>query len=96
MTHNKTRITKGTRVKFELEGATITGTVFHIMLHIENGRKMAVIELENELPGTTKTVPFNELTAAPLREYQPLKIIYLSDEHQQPHDTDDRRIVVFN
>ena len=60
------RITKGTRVKFELDGATVTGTVFHIMLHIENGRKMAVIELEHELPGVTKTMPFDELTATPL------------------------------
>lgn len=61
-------ITRGSRVKFDKDGATLTGTVFHIMSDIENGRKMAVVELEHELPGCTVTVPFDQLTAAPISQ----------------------------
>lgn len=61
-------ITRGSRVKFDKDGTTLTGTVFHIISNIENGRKMAVIEIEHELPGITDTVPFNELIAAPISQ----------------------------
>lgn len=65
---NQPAITRGSRVKFDLDGSTVTGTVFNITTDIGNGRKMANVELEHELPGVIKTVPFDSLAAAPLSQ----------------------------
>lgn len=56
----------GSRVKFDKDGATLTGTIFHFVPDISNGRKHAVVEIEHELPGVTHTVPVDQLTPAPI------------------------------
>jgi hypothetical protein len=58
----------GSRVKFDKDGATLTGTIFHFVPDISNGRKHAVIEIEHELPGVTHTVPVDQLTPAPISQ----------------------------
>jgi putative DNA primase/helicase len=61
-----TPITRGCRVEFDKEGATLTGAVFNITSDIGNGRKMATVELEHELPGVVEIVPLDKLKLAPL------------------------------
>lgn len=65
------QITKGMRVWFTKDDATLTGTVFHTTVDIQNSRKMAVIEVDNELPGIVETVPLDQITNA-------MNIVYLS------------------
>lgn len=60
------KITVGSRVQFIKDGVMRTAAVFQITTDIENGRKMAIVELEHELPGNRETVPFDELKGAPL------------------------------
>lgn len=86
-------ITRGSRVKFDKDGATLTGTVFHIMSDIENGRKMAVVELEHELSGVFETVPFDQLTAAPISQ----NIVFMSGatDFLKP-ETGDRRFMAIS
>ncbi|WP_395008575.1 hypothetical protein [Undibacterium sp.] len=94
MTHDNTpklQITRGSRVKFEKDGATLTGTVFHIVNDISNGRKMAVIEIEHKLPGITVTMPFDELRAAPISQ----EIIFMtSPADVLKPETNDRRFMI--
>lgn len=90
-TINLQTITRGSRVKFDKDGATLTGTVFHIMSDIGNGRKMAVVELEHELPGVFDTVPFDQLTAAPISQ----NFVFLSGDPQPIKiEPNDRRFLV--
>lgn len=56
------QITRGTRVKFIKDGATLTGTVFHTTVDIQNSRKMAVIEVDGDLPGVVDTIPMDQVT----------------------------------
>jgi len=85
---NQPAITRGSRVTFHKDGATRTGIIFHFISNIENGRKMAVIELEHELPGVTNTVPVDELKTAPISQ----NYIFLSGTPQAiPLELDDRR-----
>lgn len=62
------KITVGSRVQFFKDGVMRTAAVFQITTDIENGRKMAIVELEHELPGNRETVPFDELKAEPLSQ----------------------------
>ncbi|MFZ6819823.1 hypothetical protein [Undibacterium sp. Ji22W] len=81
-------ITRGSRVKFDKDGTTLTGTVFHIVNDIGNGRKMAVIEIEHKLPGITMTMPFDELKAAPISQ----EVIFMtSPADALKPETNDRR-----
>lgn len=81
----------GSRVQFNYEGATLTGTIFHFLPDISNGRRHAVVEIEHELPGVTHTVPTDELTAAPI---SPNYIFLSGDKHAVPLAPDDRRFNV--
>lgn len=62
-------ITVGSRVQFIKDGVMRTAAVFQITTDIENGRKVAIVELEHESPGNRETVPFDELKGAPLSQH---------------------------
>lgn len=52
----------GTHIEFDDEdGNTLSGTVFHFLPCLTNGRKHAVVEIDSPLPGITHTVPLDSL-----------------------------------
>lgn len=52
----------GSHVEFDDEdGNTLSGTVFHFLPCLTNGRKHAVVEIDSHLPGITHTVPLDSL-----------------------------------
>lgn len=85
---NQQLITRGSRVKFDKDGTTLTGTVFNIVNDILNGRKMANVEIEHELPGVIEIVPFDKLEASPISHT--IAFLKGAGNFLKP-ETDDRR-----